>query len=115
MTLETPAEILSHHADADAVDSFVKWRKSIKKPLTERAAVLIAVTLRTINAENGDATEALDLAQEHGWQTIKADWYWRIKNGNGTANRTKDTRANAASNAITFAGAAHRAPSKDCF
>ena len=79
--IEKPADILSHHADADATDSFCKWRKTIKKPLTERAALMIAKTLSAINAGGGDATEALDMAQEHGWQTIKEEWYWRQKNG----------------------------------
>lgn len=84
---ETPASILSHHADHDAVDSFIAWRKKIKKPLTDRAARMIAKTLAEINQGNGDATEALDMAQEHGWQTIKPDWYWRNKNGNGNTGR----------------------------
>lgn len=77
---ETPADILSHHADPDAVDSFIKWRKAVKKPLTDRAARMIAKTLTEIWRDGGDPTEALDLAQEHGWQTIKPHWYWRIKN-----------------------------------
>lgn len=81
--LETPSQILEHEASADAVRGFIQWRKMTKKPLTERAALLICKTLREITGKGGDADEALDLAQEHGWQTIKVDWYWRIKNGNG--------------------------------
>ena len=93
--LETPADILSHFADADAVDGFIKWRKITKKPLTERAAALIGKTLREINSQGGDAAEALDLAQEHGWQTIKVDWYWKIKNGGHNGQRTNNgTQAN---------------------
>ena len=111
--LESCSDILSHHADNDAVDSFIKWRKAIKKPLTERAAVLIAATLRQINADNGDATEALDLAQEHGWQTIKPDWYWRIKNGNGRHNGAAINHAT--SSAIAIAARAARSPRDDCF
>jgi len=75
--IETPSEILAHHADRDACDSFIAWRRKIKKPLTERGAVMIAKTLAAINAAGGDATEALDMAQEHGWSTIKADWYFK--------------------------------------
>jgi hypothetical protein len=78
--LETPAQILEHDASADAVRSFIAWRKATKKPLTERAAIMVAKTLREITGQGGDADEALDLAQEHGWQTIKPHWYWRIKN-----------------------------------
>jgi len=111
--LETPAEILCHAASADAVHSFIAWRKATKKPLTERAAMMIAKTLREITGAQGDADEALDLAQEHGWQTIKTDWYWRIKNGNG--NRNSATSADATSRQISFAGTAIRTPSEDSF
>ena len=112
---ETPATILSHHADADAVDSFLAWRKATKKPLTARAARLIAKTLMAINANGGDADEALDLAQEHGWQTIKCDWYWRIKNGNGNRNGAQFGNADAGTQQIAIAATARRSPSADCF
>jgi len=79
--LETPAQILEHEASRDAVQGFIAWRKMTRKPLTERAACLIAKTLRCITGAGGDADEALDLAQEHGWQTIKPQWYWKIKDG----------------------------------
>lgn len=85
--IETPAEILAHHAGIDAADGFVAYRKKMKKPLTERAALLIAKTLAHINATGGDAALALDLAQEHGWLTIKLDWYRRVANGNRQENR----------------------------
>jgi hypothetical protein len=78
--LETPAQILEHDASTDAVRSFIAWRKATKKPLTERAAILVSKSLREITGSGGDADEALDLAQEHGWQTIKPHWYWKIKN-----------------------------------
>ena len=83
--IETPAEILEHEASADAVKSFIAWRKATKKPLTERAAVLVANKLRAITAKGGDADEALDMMQEMGWQTVWVDSYWRIKNGNGNS------------------------------
>lgn len=78
--LETPAQILGHEASSDAVQGFIAWRKATRKPLTERAAMMVAKTLREITGHGGDADEALDLAQEHGWQTIKPHWYWRLKN-----------------------------------
>jgi len=77
--LETPSQILAHHAEAEACDSFTAWRKRIRKPLTDRAACMIAKTLAAINAAGGDATEALDMAQEFGWSSIKPDWYWSKK------------------------------------
>lgn len=112
--IETPAEILSHAASHDAASSFVAWRKKLRKPLTERAALSIAKTLAAINAAGGDATEALDLAQEHGWQTIKPDWYWNIKNGNGN-RQAGNARAYSTDRQITFAATAIRTPRQDCF
>ena len=114
--IETPADILSHHADADAVDSFIAYRKKHKRAaLTERGALMIAKTLSAINAAGGDATEALDLAQEHGWQTIKADWYWKAKHGNEHRTSTGHSAAHTADRQIAFAARAHRTPRDDCF
>ena len=113
--IETPAEILSHAADSEAASSFVAWRKKLRKPLTERAALSIAKTLAAINAAGGDATEALDLAQEHGWQTIKPDWYWNIKNGNRNNQASRNSATNAGDKQITFAATAIRTPRQDCF
>ncbi len=75
--IETPSEILAHHASKEASDSFVAWRKRTRKPLTEAAALRIAKTLAAINAQGGDASDALGMIEEHGWQTIKADWYFK--------------------------------------
>lgn len=75
--IETPSEILSHHATKEAADSFVAWRKRTRKPLTEAAALRIAKTLAAINAAGGDASDALGMIEEHGWQTIKAEWYFK--------------------------------------
>lgn len=91
--IETPQEILEHAASTDAVRGFIQWRKITKKPLTERAACLIAKTLRDITGSGGDADEALDLAQEHGWQTIKVEWYWRIKNAEQRFNHGGSDRS----------------------
>ncbi len=114
---ETPTTILSHHSTADAVDSFLAWRKATKKPLTERAAKMIAKTLAQINQDGGNADEALDLAQEHGWQTIKPEWYWRIKNGNGNSSprAINGSSGDATSNAINVAAGARRSQVKDLF
>ena len=75
--IETPAEILAHHATQDAADSFTAWRKKIKRPLTETAALRIAKTLAAIRAAGGDPSDALAMAEEHGWWTIKAEWYFK--------------------------------------
>lgn len=75
--IETPAEILAHHCTKEAADSFIAWRKRTKKPLTETAACRIAKTLMVIKAQGGDPSDALGLAEERGWQTITADWYFK--------------------------------------
>lgn len=75
--IETPAEILAHYASKEAAESFVRWRKATKKPLTEAAALRIAKTLATITAQGGDPSDALGMIEEHGWQTIKPDWYFK--------------------------------------
>lgn len=83
--IETPAEILAHHASKEAADSFVAWRKRVKKPLTETAALRISKTLAAIRAAGGDPSDALAMAEEHGWQTIKAEWYFKqVKAEGGT-------------------------------
>jgi len=113
--IETPAQMLCHYADADAVDSFIAYRKKHKRAtLTERGAALLAKTLAMINADGGDATEALDIAQERGWQTIKAEWYWRDKNGNGHHGPKAGVANTGDQQGYAAAGFA-RTPSGDCF
>lgn len=75
--IETPAEILSHHASKEASDSFVAWRKRTKKPLSETAALRIAKTLAAIVAAGGDASDALGLIEERGWTSITPEWYFK--------------------------------------
>ena len=114
--IETPADILAHYADLDAVESFISYRKKHKRAaLTERGAIMIAKTLSAINADGGDATEALDLAQEHGWQTIKTEWYWSIKNGNRNSTTSTSSVTDAEARQIAFAAGARRTPDPNCF
>jgi hypothetical protein len=114
--IETPASILSHHADSDAVDSFIAYRKKHKRaPLSERGALMIAKTLSSINEKGGDATEALDMAQEHGWQTIKEDWYFGQKRTTTRNSNGNTANSDATARAVAFAGTARRTPTEDCF
>lgn len=109
--IETPADILAHHASTEAVTSFCAWRKRIRKPLTETAAKRLATSLRQIAQGGGDADDALGMAEEHGWQTIKPEWYFGKRNGNQAGHSAAD----AASRAVTFAASFARSPGDDCF
>lgn len=114
--IETPSEILARYADPDAVTSFIAYRRKHKRAaLSERGAVMIAKTLQEIAAAGGDATEALDMAQEHGWQTIKVNWYWKQKDGERTNNPRGNSASDTTAREIAFAARANRAPSSDCF
>jgi hypothetical protein len=122
---ETPKQILCQHASEDAADGFIEWRKISKRPLTARAAGMISRTLGEVVACGGSADEALDLAAEHGWQTIKAEWYWNIKrsenrqlkmvNGgqNGRTNDNQNGRGNAAVEQIARLAGIGKAPGDD--
>jgi len=109
--IETPAEIIAHYATAAAAISFVAWRKKIKKPLTETAALRIAKTLAAINAAGGDASDALGMAEERGWQSIKEEWYFGQRNSAAGAVSSP----HAGSVEIAFAARAARSPTSDCF
>ena len=109
--IETPAEIIAHHASAGAVTSFCAWRKRIRKPLTETAALRIANTLAAINAAGGDADDALGMAEEHGWMTIKLEWYFGKRSGNQAATTAADT----SDRGVSFAAGFARTPSRDSF
>ena len=76
--IETPAEILAHITSPESASSFAAWRKRVRKPLTEAAALRILKTLAAIQAAGGDPDDALAMAEEHGWQTIKAEWYFKM-------------------------------------
>lgn len=83
--IETPSEILQHHVTPEAADSFIAWRKRTRKPVSETAALRIVRTLAAINAAGGDASDALGMAEEHGWQTIKPDWYFKMAKAEAVA------------------------------
>ncbi|MDZ7906543.1 MAG: hypothetical protein U5N55_12790 [Cypionkella sp.] len=76
--IETPAEILEHYVTQQQARSFIAWRKAKKAPLNEVAALRIIKTLAAIKAAGGDPSDALAMAQEHGWQTIKPEWYFKM-------------------------------------
>ena len=109
--IETPSEIIARYATVAAAISFVAWRKKIKKPLTETAALRIAKTLAAIKAAGGDASDALGMAEERGWQSIKEEWYFGQRNSNAGSV----SAPHAGTVEINVAAGFARSPSRDCF
>jgi hypothetical protein len=62
--------------EEEAAESFINYRKSIKKPLTETAAKRLSEKLRFIFVGGGEPKDALAMAEEKGWQSIEPDWYF---------------------------------------
>jgi len=62
-------DILSNVAGPDAVNGFIEMRWSIKAPMTERSAKLIADKL----AGKLNADAILDLSTENNWKTVYPD------------------------------------------
>ncbi len=60
----------------DAAESFINYRKQIKKPLTETGAKRLSEKLRFIFVGGGEPKDALEMAEEKGWQSIEPDWYF---------------------------------------
>jgi len=62
--------------EENSADSFIKYRKGIKKELTETAAKRLAEKLRYIFVGGGTPEDALAMCEEKGWQSIEPDWYF---------------------------------------
>lgn len=74
------SETLCAWASPDAVASFIAYRKRSKaKALTLTAAKRLAANLQEIFNAGGDTNDALGLAEERGWQSIKPEWYFNDK------------------------------------
>lgn len=99
-------------ASPDAASSFIAYRKKSKgKALTITAAKRLANNLKAIFDRGGDTDDALGLAEERGWQTVEADWYFNTKgNGNGAGNHNGGNTRPGPHNALMagFAMAADR-------
>jgi hypothetical protein len=74
------SETLCAWASPDAVSSFIAYRKRTKaKALTLTAAKRLASSLQEIFNAGGDTDDALGLAEERGWQSVKPEWYFNDK------------------------------------
>ncbi len=79
---------LERWASTDAVASFIAYRRKHKsRGLSLTGAKRLANSLAQIFQAGGDCDDALGLAEERGWASVEADWYFREKaksNGTGT-------------------------------
>jgi len=102
VSIKNPDLVLDHLLSVsgvtrEAAESFISYRKRSKaKALTDTAAKRLAVGLWEIFDKGGDPSDALGLAEERGWVSVKPDWYFRDKekpqaNGarNGTSSRAQ--------------------------
>jgi len=83
---------LSRFASPDAARSFIAYRRKIRKALTITAARRIATQLEKVLHGQGDPDDALGMAEEKGWQSVQADWYFNAKTQrkpNGTTDRAQ--------------------------
>ena len=81
-------DCLAAWASESAVKSFIEYRKKSKsKGLTLTAAKRLAGTLQEIFNAGENPDDALGLAEERGWQTVKADWYFQSQRTDRGTNR----------------------------
>lgn len=66
----TPRQMLETVLDEEHAQGILDHRKAIRKPLTERAAMLLAKELQ----KTGDPNAAADEILLRGWRGFKSEW-----------------------------------------
>lgn len=104
--------ILTKWCSEESARSFIAYRRKQKgKALTVTAAKRIASTLQEIFNAGHDPDDALGMAEERGWQSIKLEWYLNSKGngyGNGSqalcqyGNRSTDSGSESIARAASF-------------
>lgn len=94
---DATAEILptlSQWCSTESAKSFMAYRRKQKgKALTLTAARRQAEQLKLIFNAGMDPSDALGMAEERGWQSVQADWYFKAKgNGNGEQSHSNSGR-----------------------
>ena len=75
----TPREALLECLSTDSADAVLAHRRALRRPLTTRAAQLLAKGFTA----TGDPNAAADMMIERGWQGFKPEWYDNERAGNG--------------------------------
>lgn len=71
-------DLLAPLAQSGAVRSFLAYRRQHRaKGLSVTGAKRLAAALELIQDQGGDPSEALALAEERGWASVQADWYFK--------------------------------------
>lgn len=86
------ASVLSDFVSAETARQFVEHRQKAKAPLGEGAVKQITGHLSKIRDAGGDPDEALLMAMDRGWRTIKPDWFWREKQKDAAPRRESNGR-----------------------
>jgi hypothetical protein len=76
---KTPRDFLLECLSAESADAVLAHRKAMRRPLTGRAAQLLAKGFTSTS----DPNAAADLMIERGWQGFKPEWYDNERAGNG--------------------------------
>ena len=92
---EIKAHLLGFCSDR-SVDSFIRFRKRIKKPLTVIGAERIAKKLAAFSAAGHSPDDALGMAEEKGWQSIELSWYEKTINGGQNGQPASKSKARMA-------------------
>ena len=75
----TPRTILLECLSAESADAVLAHRRAMRRPLTTRAAQLLAKGFTA----TGDPNAAADMMIERGWQGFKPEWFDNERAGNG--------------------------------
>ena len=80
---QTPREILLGCLSPEIADGVLAHRKAMRRPLTGRAAQLLAKGFLA----TADPNAAADMMIERGWQGFKPEWFDNERRTNGQGNR----------------------------
>jgi hypothetical protein len=81
----TPRQILLECLSAESADAVLAHRKAMRRPLTGRAAQLLAKGFLA----TADPNAAADMMIERGWQGFKPEWFDNERRSNGQPKQGK--------------------------
>jgi hypothetical protein len=81
----TPRETLLECLSPETADGVLAHRKAMRRPLTGRAAQLLAKGF----ASTADPNAAADMMIERGWQGFKPEWFDNERRSNGNGKQGK--------------------------